>query len=100
MATDAEIKSEVRRLVKAVAKLDLSLVPGTPKEQRELANTYLRRRTKPIEIRKDGKKWALIVLGVTIGFVSKKSEAQHAAHTIGSYRLELGDFVDGYTAGY
>lgn len=100
MATDKEIKADVRKKVKAVASLDLSLVPGTPAEQRALAHAYLRRGDKPIKISKSGKKWAVAVLGNTIGFVNKKSDAQGAAHTVGRYRLELGDFVFAYTEGY
>jgi len=76
--------------------LDWSLIPGTKREQIAAAH----RVNKPIKIEKSGSKWALIVLGVTIGFVKKKSDAQSAAHTIGRYKLDLGDFVYAYTEGY
>lgn len=77
-------------------KLDWSLVPGTKREQIAAAH----RVSRPIKIEKSGSKWAVIVLGVTIGFVKTKSAAQSAAHTIGRYKLDLGDFVYAYTEGY
>lgn len=76
--------------------LDWSLIPGTKREQINAAH----RVSKPIKIEKSGSKWAVIVLGVPIGFVNTKSDAQHAAHTIGRYKLDLGDFVYAYTEGY
>lgn len=76
--------------------LDWSLVPGTKREQIAAAH----RVSRPIKIEKSGSKWAVIVLGVTIGFVKTKSDAQSAAHTIGRYKLDLGDFVYAYTEGY
>jgi hypothetical protein len=76
--------------------LDWKLVPGTKREQIAAAH----RVSKPIKIEKSGSKWAVIVLGVTIGFVKTKSDAQSAAHTIGRYKLDLGDFVYAYTEGY
>jgi len=76
--------------------LDWSLVPGTKREQIAAAH----RVSRPIKIEKAGSKWAVIVLGVTIGFVKTKSDAQSAAHTIGRYKLDLGDFVYAYTEGY
>ncbi len=84
----------------AAASLQLSLVPGTPKEQRELARSIMIRRGMPIEIKKEGRKWAVIVLGVTIGFVNSKGLAQSAAHQVGAYRLQLGDFAYTYVKGY
>ena len=78
------------------AILDWSLVPGTKREQISAAH----RVSRPIKIEKSGSKWAVIVLGVTIGFVKTKSDAQSAAHTIGRYKLDLGDFVYAYTEGY
>jgi hypothetical protein len=78
------------------APLDWSLVPGTKPEQIRAAH----RVNKPIKIEKAGNKWAVIVLGVTIGFVKTKSDAKGAAHTIGRYKLDLGDFVYAYTEGY
>ena len=80
----------------AKAVLDWSLVPGTKREQIAAAH----RVSRPIKIEKTGSKWAVIVLGVTIGFVKTKSDAQSAAHTIGRYKLDLGDFVFAYTEGY
>jgi hypothetical protein len=80
----------------ATPVLDWSLVPGTKREQIAAAH----RVSKPIKIEKSGSKWAVIVLGVTLGFVKTKSEAQSAAHTIGRYKLDLGDFVYAYTEGY
>jgi hypothetical protein len=80
----------------AKAVLDWSLVPGTKREQISAAHRVHR----PIKIEKSGSKWAVIVLGVTIGFVKTKADAQGAAHTIGRYKLDLGDFVYAYTEGY
>ena len=76
--------------------LDWSLVPGTKREQIAAAHSV----NRPIKIEKSGSKWAVIALGVTIGFVKTKSDAQSAAHTIGRYKLDLGDFVFAYTEGY
>ena len=80
----------------AKAVLDWALVPGTKREQIAAAH----RIRHPIKIEKSGSKWAVIVLGVTIGFVKTKSDAKSAAHTIGRYKLDLGDFVFAYTEGY
>ena len=80
----------------AKAVLDWSLVPGTKREQIAAA----RRVSYPIKIEKAGSKWAVIALGVTIGFVKTKADAKSAAHTIGRYKLDLGDFVFAYTEGY
>jgi hypothetical protein len=79
-----------------MAALDWSLVPGTKREQISAAH----RVSKPIKIQKSGSKWAIIVFGITLGFVKTKAVAQHAAHTIGRYKLDLGDFVYAYTEGY
>lgn len=82
-----------------MAALDWSLVPGTKREQISAAH----RVSKPIKIQKSGSRWAVIVLGITIGligFVKTKADAQGAAHTIGRYKLDLGDFVYAYTEGY
>jgi hypothetical protein len=76
--------------------LDWSLVPGTKREQIAAAH----RVNKPIEIKREGSKWLVIVLGVPIGLVKTKAAAQSAAHTIGRYKLDLGDFVYAYTEGY
>jgi hypothetical protein len=83
---------------KAAAKpsLDWSLVPGTKREQIAAAH----RVSKPIKIEKSGSKWLITVLGMPIGFVSTKESAKSAAHTIGRYKLDLGDFVFAYTEGY
>ena len=78
------------------AVLDWSLVPGTKREQIATAH----RVRYPIKIEKSGSKWAVIALGVTIGFVKTKADAKSAAHTIGRYKLDLGDFVFSYTEGY
>jgi hypothetical protein len=80
----------------AETKLDWSLVPGTKREQIAAAHATF----KPIKIQKSGSKWAVIVLGVTIGFVKTKTDAKSVAHTIGRYKLDLGDFVFAYTEGY
>ena len=76
--------------------LDWSLVPGTKREQIAAAH----RVRYPVKIEKSGSKWAVIALGVTIGFVKTKADAKSAAHTIGRYKLDLGDFVFAYTEGY
>lgn len=83
-------------MAKMKAVLDWSLVPGTKREQVAAAH----RVGRPIKIEKSGSKWAVIVLGVTIGFVHTKSAAKDAAHLIGRYKLDLGDFVYAYTEGY
>jgi hypothetical protein len=80
----------------AEGKLDWSLVPGTKREQ--IAEAH--RMRKPIKIQKSGNRWAVIILGIPIGFVDTKSQTQSAAHTIGRYKLDLGDFVYTYTEGY
>ena len=80
----------------AKAVLDWSLVPGTKREQIAAAHQV----RYPIKIEKAGSKWAVIALGVTIGFVKTKTDAKSAAHTIGRYKLNLGDFVFAYTEGY
>lgn len=79
---------------------DLSLVPGTPKEQREIASRMRVRREKPIAIRKVGSKYEVVVLGTPIGAVAKKGDACSAAFQVGKYRLELGDFAYSYVDGW
>ena len=81
---------------KAKAVLDWSLVPGTKREQIAAAH----RVHYPVKIEKSGSRWAVIALGVPIGFVNTKDDAKHAAHLIGRYKLDLGDFVYAYTEGY
>jgi hypothetical protein len=76
--------------------LDWSLVPGTKREQIAIAH----RVRYPIKIEKSGNQWAVIVLGVPIGFVKTKDAAKGIALTIGRYKLDLGDFVHAYTEGY
>jgi hypothetical protein len=76
--------------------LDWSLVPGTKREQIAAAH----RVRYPIKIEKSGNQWAVVVLGMPIGFVKTKADAKGAAHTIGRYKLDLGDFVYAYTEGY
>ncbi len=76
--------------------LDWSLVPGTKREQIMAAH----RVRYPIKIEKSGNQWAVIVLDIPIGFVRTKDDAKSAAHTIGRYKLDLGDFVYAYTEGY
>lgn len=80
----------------ATPTLNWSLIPGTKREQIAAAH----RVSKPIKIVKSGSKWELIVLGIPIGFVKTKAAAKSAAHTIGHYKLDLGDFVYAYTEGY
>ena len=80
----------------AKALLDWSLVPGTKREQIAAAH----RVRYPIKIEKSGSKWTVIVLGIPIGLVNTKTDAKGAAHTIGRYKLDLGDFVYAYTEGY
>ena len=80
----------------AKAILDWSLVPGTKREQMARAKTMF----KPIKIEKSGSKWAVWALGVPLGFVKTKTDAKSAAHFIGRYKLDLGDFVFAYTEGY
>ena len=84
------------KAAKAKAVLDWALVPGTKREQIAAAH----RVSKPIKIEKSGSKWLVTVLGVPIGFVNTKADAKSAAHTIGRYKLDLGDFVYAYTEGY
>ena len=81
---------------KAKPVLDWSLVPGTKREQIAAAH----RMRYPVKIEKSGSKWAVSALGVPIGFVNTKDDAKHAAHLIGRYKLDLGDFVYAYTEGY
>lgn len=81
---------------KTKAVLDWSLVPGTKREQIAAAH----RVRYPIKIEKTGSKWTVIALGVPLGFVRTKEDAKHAAHLIGRYKLDLGDFVYTYTEGY
>jgi hypothetical protein len=81
---------------KTKAVLDWSLVPGTKREQIARAKAT----SKPIKIEKSGSKWAVIALGIPIGFVNTKEDAKDAAHLIGRYKLDLGDFVYAYTEGY
>ncbi len=78
------------------ALLDWSLVPGTKREQIAAAH-HVR---YPIKIEKSGSKWTVVVLGVPIGLVNTKTDAKSVAHTIGRYKLDLGDFVYAYTEGY
>ncbi len=80
----------------ANGKLKWSLVPGTKREQIEAAH----RARKPIKIQKSGNRWSVIVLGIPIGLVDTKSQAQGAAHMIGRYKLDLGDLAYAYTEGY
>ena len=79
---------------------DLSLVPGTPREQKDLASKMLIRRQKPIAIEKASGGYALKVLGTVIGVAPTKEIACSAAYTVGNYRLGLGDFVSTYVEGY
>jgi hypothetical protein len=60
----------------------------------------LARGEKPIAIAKVGRKYRLDVLNTPIGSVDTKAQACSAAHTVGRYRLQLGDFVFGYVKGY
>jgi hypothetical protein len=80
----------------AKAVLDWSLVPGTKREQIRAAHQV----KYPIKIEKSGSKWSVIVMGVPIGLVNTKTDAKSAAHMIGRYKLDLGDFVYAYTEGY
>lgn len=78
-------------------RLDWSMIPGTRGEQVRLAKSQ----RKPIKIEKRGRgQYAIVVFGIYIGSVKNRGEAQHAAHTIGRYKLDLGDFVHTYTEGY
>lgn len=79
---------------------DLTLLPGTRSDQKRAADTMLIRGEKPIEIRRVGRQWELVVIGTPIGRIASKRYACSAAHQVGRYRLELGDFVAGYTKGY
>lgn len=81
--------------------LHLGLVPGTPGEQKSRARQMLAQRRKPLAIVHAGPgDWRVVVLGVDIGSVSTKANAKSAVHTVGRYRLDLGDFVYAYTDGY
>jgi hypothetical protein len=51
---------------------------------------------KPIRLQRSDSGWHVIVLGTDIGCAPTHEAAVHAAHTIGRYRLDLGDFVDTY----
>lgn len=78
-------------------QLDWSVIPGTKAEQISLA----KRTRKPIAIEHRGRgDYAILVFGIYIGKVKSKDAAQHAAHMIGRYKLDLGDFVYAYTEGY
>jgi len=83
-----------------INKLDMTLVPGTPQDQKWEAEAWLRRRKRPIRIAKVGRKWEIFVLGTSIGFVSSKTNARSAAHQVGRYRLDLGDFARAYVTGW
>ena len=79
------------------AQLDWSIIPGTKREQIQLAKSTRR----PIKIEHRGRgDYAILVFGIYIGSVKSKDAAQHAAHMIGRYKLDLGDFVHAYTEGY
>jgi hypothetical protein len=80
------------------SSLDLGRVPGTPTEQRQVARA---RREKPIRIDHVGPgDYRVIVLSVDIGSVPSIELARSAAHQVGRYRLDLGDFVETYVDGY
>jgi hypothetical protein len=80
-------------------KIDLTLVPGTAAEQRAAVAQVRRVGAEPLAIVPEGRRWTLYVLGTPVGSGSR-SAARSAAHTIGRYRLDLGDFTHTYTAGY
>lgn len=101
-ATTPETKKARSSRPKTKAKrgpLDLSLVPGTPKEQMALARSIMVRGGKPLAIVKDGDRWRVVILGVDIGSVDSKHLATSAVHQVGRYRLDLGDFVHTYADG-
>ncbi len=76
-------------------------MPGTPGDQRKLAGKMIGRREKPIRIEHAGPSdWRIVVLGTNIGSVTTKELAQSAAHQVGRYRLELGDFASTYVEGW
>lgn len=99
---DLEISKKAARLAAKTSTqvgrpiLDWSLVPGTKRDQIAAAH----RMSRPIKIERTGSKWSMIVLGIPIGQLDTKEAARSAAHTIGRYKLDLGDFVSVYTEGY
>lgn len=102
LETAEAAKKEARAAAKTVKStaqrplLDWDLVPGTKRDQVAAAH----RVRKPIKIEKTGSKWSMVVLGVPIGQLDTKEAARSAAHTIGRYKLDLGDFGSEYTEGY
>jgi len=90
----------VRMATKKQQCCDLSLVPGTPAEQRDRARAMMARGEKPIAIEKVGRRYRIDVVGTPIGFVTNKSLACTAAHQVGRYRLHLGDMAFGYVRGW
>lgn len=85
---------------KPAPALDLKLVPGSPAEQRSYADRLLLIGGMPIAIVTENDGYHVYVIGTDIGRVTTKEAARSAAHQIGRYRLELGDFVSTYCAGY
>ena len=55
---------------------------------------------KPLEVRKSGHAYELVVLGTPIGQLPDKETVCHAAFTVGRYRLELGGFTSTYIKGW
>jgi len=78
---------------------DYSLVPGSVLLHRDMARKMMRRKKKPVEVRKVGSKWELRVLGARIGKSDTKADACAAAAMVGQYKLDLGTFVNTYTEG-
>lgn len=79
---------------------DLALVPGSPAEQRRAADKMLQRGEAPLEVRKAGATYELVVLGTPIGRMADKQAVCNAAFTVGQYRLELGSFASTYIKGW
>ena len=79
---------------------NLALVPGSPAEQRDAASRMLRRGEAPLEVRKAGRAYELVVLGTPIGHLDDKQAVCNAAFTVGKYRLQLGDFASTYIKGW
>lgn len=79
---------------------DLTKLPGSPADQRRAATDILIRGAKPIAIEKASNGYRLKVLGVDIGTAPDKGTACSAAHQVGRYRLQLGDFASTYVDGY
>lgn len=88
------------KLPAAAPIFDLGRVPGTPTDQRTAAGKMLARGEMPLEVRKAGRAYELVVLGTPIGQLPDKDRVCSAAFNVGRYRLLLGDFASTYIKGW